>query len=156
MAVLRLALLTLLLLPTANAPPPDPIQIAVSVTTPAGMARVDTDHPAATRPAARLKKGQAVSVRWFVRNRSKEARLPESVFHFLITRIDKPGQELPREPAPGSLADNSYAADLPVNASTSGTAKIPIEAPGLYLVQFEILSRAGARQQYCGIEVQVE
>jgi hypothetical protein len=152
------SLLLGLALPSARAPkaPPDPIYVAVVVTTGTGAARADTDHPADARQVAVAKKGEAVRVRWFVRNRQKDERLPESVFHFLITRIDQPGQELAREPAPGSLADNSYASDLAGGAATSGTATIPIDEPGLYLVQFEILNRTGARQQHCGVEVRVE
>jgi hypothetical protein len=145
-----------LLAAAAPKPPPDPIYLALSATTPAVSARADTDHPSAARPAARGKKGEPVRIRWFVQNRAKAERLPESVFHFLVTRIDQSGRDLPREPAPGSLADNSYAADLAGGASTGGSARIPIDQAGLYLVQFEILNRAGVRQQHVAVEVTVE
>jgi len=150
-------LVILLALLTGGAPKPaDPIYIAVAVTTEAGAARADTDHPGAARPLATAKKGEAPRIRWFVQNRAKNERLPESVFHILVTHIERPGQDLPKDPAPGSLADNSYAADLAVGAAMSGTAKIPIDEPGLYLVQFEILNRRGVRQQRCGVELRVE
>src|SRR4051812_4033206 len=154
--MLRPLLLALALL-TAGAPkPPDPVYIALSVTTGAGAARADSDHPAGARPLATARKGEAPRIRWFVQNRAKAERLPESVFHILVTRVEQPGQELPQDPAPGSLADNSYAADLAGGAATSGSAKIPIDEPGLYLVQFETRNRRGIRQQRCGVELRVE
>lgn len=146
-------------------PPQKTVLLALAVETAAGRVRVDTDQPApaapaagprAARPTARARVGELLSIRWFAENRDPKQPLQDTIFHFLVTREDQPGQELPRQPTPGSVADNSYATDLAPRASTTGTCKIPIAEPGTYLVQFETLDRTATRRDSCSVEVRVE
>jgi hypothetical protein len=157
--MMRIALLVAVgvFLAPGPAPPREPLLIAVAVETAAGKARADTSQPAsATRPGASARAGEAPRVRWFVQNRIRDRVFPQSVYHFFITRIERPGQELPAEPKPGSVVDNSFAQQLPAGGATMGTCKIPISEPGVYRVQFEVLNRAAVRQQYCGVDLTVE
>src|SRR5262249_46046065 len=100
--------------------------------------------------------GEAVQARWFVQNKDRKQPHPQSVYHFFITRIETPGQELPAEPKPGSLLDNSFAEELAAGAATSGTCKLPVSDPGLYRVQFEVLNQLAQRGQFCGVDLKVE
>jgi hypothetical protein len=137
-------------------PPPPPVRIAVAVETAAGRGRADTTQPAATRLLVHARAGESPRIRWFVQNRDRKRPTPEAVFHLFITREERAGQDLPRDPQRGTLLDNSYATELAPGDSTTGTCQIPIDEPGIYLVQFELLDRAAIRGLSCAVEIQVE
>jgi hypothetical protein len=156
--MLRTALFLLagLLFAPPSKPPADPLTLAVAVETAAGKVRLETGQAARPLPLATARLGEAVQARWFVQNRDRKRPYPQSVYHFFITRIDTPGQELPAEPKPGSLLDNSFAEELAAGGSTSGSCKLPVSEPGLYRVQFELLNQLAQRGQFCGVDLKVE
>ena len=137
-------------------PPADPLTVAVAVETAAGKVRLETGQAARPLPVAIAKVGEAVQARWFVQNRDRKQAYPQSIYHFFITRIETPGQELPAEPKPGSLLDNTFAEELGAGAGTTGTCKLPISEPGLYRVQFEVLNQLAQRGTFCGVDLKVE
>lgn len=136
-------------------PAKDPLTLAVAVESSAGKVRAETGAKG-ERPHASAKLGETPKLRWFLKNPDRKKPYPQSVLHFFVTSLERPGQPLPLAPAVGGLIDNAYAQEIPAGGSTGGTCELPITAAGLYLVQFEILDQVGQRQQFVGIELELK
>jgi len=140
-------------------PPPPTTSIALTVKTATGDTRASIGYkgkPPETRPAAAIKSGETPEIRWQVRNVDLRKPIKDVVVHFLVTRQKTVNEAIPAAPRKGSLFDQVMGMTLASRAATTGDYNTAIYEPGIYLVEVELLDQAGARQQYCAIDLQVE
>jgi hypothetical protein len=134
---------------------------AVTVETAAGRVRGqrDSEPPlggAQTRPRVKARVGEALQIRWEMRNTSARTTLKEMVVHFFIVREEKAGQKETPDPRKGAVAENAFATDLAPGATTRGTLKIALDEPGAYLVRVESLYTQQDHEHFSAVDVEVE
>jgi len=110
----------------------------------------------AARPVAVLKAGETPSIRWSVRNTHPKNPITNVVVHFLITRQDASGAPIPERPQKGSVVDTVFGTSIRANDVTAGSYETPVEEPGSYLVEVELLDPQGNRRNYCAVDLTVE
>src|SRR5436305_14913116 len=108
-----------------------------------------------TRPVVRLKAGQPLQVRWFVKN-AGSALLHDLVVHFFVAREERAGQKTVPDPRRGTVAENAFAIELAPGASTHGSLQLPISEAGFYLVRIESLNSEHDHEHSAAIDVEVD
>jgi hypothetical protein len=133
--------------------------VTVEVTGGRGQGQSDMEPPlggARARPSVKAKAGQALQIRWEMRNTSARTTLKEMVVHFFIVREEKAGQKETPDPRKGAVAENAFATDLAPRATTRGTLKITLDEPGAYLVRVESLYTQQDHEHFSAVDVEVE
>jgi hypothetical protein len=123
-----------------------------------GKAETDRTPPAdgaRTRPVVKLKAGETLQVRWFVKNVDREP-VKDMVVHFFIAPEEQAGQKAVPDPRKDAVAENAFAIALAVSASTRGTLRLPIRDPGVYLVRIESLYTERDHEHFAAVDVVVE
>jgi len=108
------------------------------------------------RPLATVKAGQAPEIRWSVRNTHPKLPINNVVIHFLITKQSGPGAEIPRGPQKGTVVDTVFGTTILAKDANAGTYRTPIEEPGFYLVEVELLDPQGNRRHFLALDLKVE
>lgn len=136
------------------------LQMALSVQGTQSEAKSETDHAPPTegvraRPVVKLKAGETLQVRWFVKNVDR-APVKEMVVHFFVAPEEKAGQKEVPDPRKEAVAENAFAIELAPSASTRGSLRLPIREPGVYLVRIESLYTQRDHEHFTAIDVIVE
>jgi hypothetical protein len=155
------ALLVAALLAGAGPAQASHLAAAVTVESAAGRARGqgDSEPPlggAKSRPRVKCRVGEALQIRWEMRNTSARTTLKEMVVHFFIVREEKAGQKETPDPRKGAVAENAFATDLAPGATTRGTLKIAFNEPGAYLIRVESLYTQQDHEHFSAVDIEVE
>jgi hypothetical protein len=134
--------------------------MALNVQGTQSQAKAETDHapPAEgvrTRPTVKLKAGETLQVRWFVKNVDR-APVKDMVVHFFVAPEEQAGQKAVPDPRKEAVAENAFAIELAPGASTRGSLRLPIRDPGVYLVRIESLYTQRDHEHFTAIDVVVE
>lgn len=169
--LLELLVLSVLVAPPApkrlpRGAPPRPAAVVAPTTridlvvkTAAGETKASTlptQAPPATRATATARVGETPQIRYRVQNLSATKPVPDLVVHLLVRREEKAGEQIPAGAQKGSILDTVMGTDLAAKRGTSGNYNTAISAPGVYLVELELLDPEGNRRQYCVLELKVE
>jgi hypothetical protein len=151
------ALLAIIAAPPARA---NHLQMALSVQGTQSEAKSETDQSpppegVRPRPVVKLKAGETLQVRWFVKNVDR-VPVKDMVVHFFVAPEEKAGQKGVPDPRQEVVAENAFAIELAPGASTHGSLRLPIREPGTYLVRIESLYTQRDHEHFTAIDVIVE
>jgi hypothetical protein len=136
------------------------LQMVLSVQGTQSAAKGNTDRTppqegTQPRPVVKLKAGETLEVRWFVKNVDKKP-VDDMVVHFFIAPEEQAGQKSVPDPRKEVTAENAFAIGLAPSASTHGTLRLPIHEPGVYLVRIESLFTQRDHEHFAAVDVVVE
>lgn len=108
------------------------------------------------RPVLRVKAGEPVEFRWFLKNASK-AKLVNVVVHFFVVKAEQVGQKEPPDPRMvPPVVENASAVDLAPKESIDGVVRTPVMNPGVYLARIETLNSDPKHEHFAAVDLVVE
>jgi hypothetical protein len=125
----------------------------------AGHASTDTMPPANgknPRPVVHSHAGDAVKLRWRVKNADAHKKLEKLLVHLFIVPEAQAGQKEVPDPRKGSVWETVFATALDPGKETHGELEVPVSEPGTYLVRVESMFTEQDHEHFAAVDLVVE
>jgi hypothetical protein len=108
------------------------------------------------RPVAHTRAGEAVKLRWRVKNADAHRKLEKLLVHLFIVPEAQAGQKEVPDPRKGSVWETVFATALDSAKETHGELEVPVSEAGTYLVRVESMYTEQEHEHFAAVDLVVE